>query len=60
LEYIYERGPFLVGSREAGDGWPLLTVGTRQMGTLGVHMKGVLPWLVPERLERGMALLTSR
>jgi hypothetical protein len=49
----YERGPSLAGSRETRGGWPLLTVKTRQMGTLGVHVKGVLSWLVPERPERG-------
>jgi hypothetical protein len=34
-------------SRETREGWPLLTVGKlRQMGTLGVQMNGLLPWLV--------------
>ncbi len=33
-------------TRETREGWPLLTVETEAKGTLGVHMKGVLPWLV--------------
>ncbi len=33
-------------TRETREGWPLLTVETEAMGTLGVHMKGVLPWFV--------------
>jgi hypothetical protein len=33
-------------TRESREGWPLLTVETEAMGTLGVHMKGVLPWFV--------------
>ncbi len=33
--------------RETREGWPLLTVGTESNGgTHGVHMKGVLHWLV--------------
>jgi hypothetical protein len=32
--------------RETRDGWPLLTVETKANGTLGVHMKEVLPRLV--------------
>jgi hypothetical protein len=42
-----------MGGREAGaerlhrEGWPLPPVETEQMGTHGVHLKGVLPWLVP-------------
>ncbi len=36
-------------------GWPQLTVETEaKMGTLGEHMKGVLPWFVPQRyMPRG-------
>jgi hypothetical protein len=37
-----------VGGRwnEPKKGWPLPTVETEPMGTKGVHIKGILPWLV--------------
>jgi hypothetical protein len=39
---------FCVIAREIGEGWPLLTAETEQMGTQGVQMTGILPfgWVV--------------
>jgi hypothetical protein len=36
----------VVITRVIREGWPLLSVENEANGTQGVHMKGVLPWLV--------------
>jgi hypothetical protein len=45
LHFPRNRGPCTL-TKEAREGWPLLTVETEAYGDSGsIHMKGVLPWL---------------